>query len=351
MSERAVRVGIVSGMSAIDLPVNDPRRPLIGRAVLSTLALTALFFVFTLPTPRLPTMWVHGPWTVDPYHVVVSFAVPFAALLALTCGFRVPLCRRDAPLPMRRTRDLLRASRLIVAVVLLTVIGDWISLPLEHYHYSWALTTVAPLAGLGVLTIAALWTAGQVWSAPRQPPGGLLGPDWLADAVTLSKQQTNRLGPAGRLATTLLDWVDSRVITHIRRHAIAFAAAKSLLFGALVAISQGVQEGYPAAGYVLFFVVASAGFFAFAVLAGSYLGLLGDRHQQHRSRASTTLTRVFVATSASIPVAIAFRTAIWSLLGVPHKSFSWLTLDVTVLAVAATVAMLTLLVDWRLRRR
>jgi hypothetical protein len=341
---------MVAGVSAIDLPVDDPRRPLIRRAVLGTLTLAALFFVLTLPTHRLPTMWVHGPWTVDPYHVVVSFSVPFAALLALTCGLRVPLCRREEPLPVRRVRDLLRGARLIVGVVLLTVIGDWISLPLEQYHYSWALTTIAPLAGLVLLSIVALWTARQVWSAPRQPTGVVQGPDWLADAITLSRRQTRRLGPAQPLAIAALNWADRRVITQVRRHAIALAAASSALFGALVAVSQGVQEGYPAAGYLLFFVVASSGFFAFALLAGSYLGLLGDGHRKQRSRARTTLTRVFAATSASVPVAIAFRTAIWSLLGVPHQTFTWTALDLTVLGVAATTAIVTLVLD-RLAQR
>jgi hypothetical protein len=279
----------------------------------------------------------------------VSFAVPFAALLGLICGFRLPLCRRDELLSIRRTRDLLRASRLIVAVVLLTVTADWISLPLEQYRYSWTANTVVPLGGLIVLTIVAAWTVRQVWNAPRQPPGDLAGPDWLADAMTLSKRQTIHLGRAERLATTLLDWTDRRVIAQIRRHAIAFAAAKSTLFGALVAVSQGVQEGYPAGGYVLFFVVATCGFFTFAVLAGSYLGLLGDIHPRQGSRVRTA-TRVYVATCASVPIAIAFRTAIWSLLGVPQKTFTWLALDVTILAVAATTAILTLTVNRLLQR-
>jgi hypothetical protein len=337
-------------MSAFDLQVNDPRRPLIGRAVLSTLALSALFVVLTLPIAKLPTMWVHGPWTVDPYHVVVSFAVPFAGLLALISISRVPLCRRDEPLPTRRARDLLRASRLIVAVVFFTVVGDWISVPLQRYRYSWGLTTVTPLAGLSVLTIATLWTAHKVWSAPRQPRGDLHGPDWLADAITLSEQQALRLGPVQPLATTILEWTDRRVITQIRRHAVAFAAAKSVLFGALVAVSQGVQEGYPPGGFVLFFVVASCGMFTFAMLAGSYLGMLGHSRPRPHSRPRTTLIRVAVATSASAPAAIAFRTAIWSLLGVHQSTFSWLALDETVLAVAAATAILTLAIESLLRR-
>jgi hypothetical protein len=189
-----------------------------------------------------------------------------------------------------------------------------------------------------------------VWSAPRQPPGDLQGPDWLADAITLGERQALRLGPVRPLATTILDWTDRCVVTRIRRHAVAFAAATSVLFGALVALSQGVQEGYPAGGFVFFFVIAGCGMFTFAMLAGSYLGLLGHGYPCPHSRMGTRLIRVGVATGASVPVAVAFRTAIWSLLGVHQTTFSWLALDETVLAVAAAAAILTLTVETLLRR-
>src|SRR5262249_9386457 len=153
--------------------------------------------------------------------VVVSFAVPFAALLALLCMFRVPLCRRDEPLPTRRARDLLRASRLIVAVTFATVISDWISLPLQPYRYSWEPATVLPLAGLVVLTVASVWTALQLRRALRPPVRPLVGPDWFADAITLGEQQAARLGPVRPLAIATLGWSDRCLVRPIRRHPLA----------------------------------------------------------------------------------------------------------------------------------
>jgi hypothetical protein len=206
------------------------------------------------------------------------------------------------------------------------------------------------LGELGVLTIFAFWTVRQLSSAPGQLRGEAQGPDWLTDAVALANREAFRLGPFRPLATTFLDWVDHHVITHIRSHCLAFTAINSVLFGALVALSQGVQEEYPAAGFLLFFLVAACGFFAFAVLAGLYLGLLGDSYPDHSSRWRTTLTRVAIATCASVPVALGFRTVIWSFLGVSRTRFSWLALDVTALAAATIVAILTLTIELVRRR-
>lgn len=343
--------GTLPAVPAIEFPVGDPRRAQIGRAVLGTIVLAALFVVLTLPSPNLPTMWVHGPWTVDPYHVMVSFAVPFAALLALVCMLRVPLCRRDEPLPTRRVRDLLRASRLIVALALATVASDWISLPLQPYRYSWEPATVLPLAGLVVLTVASLWAALQLRRALGQLARRPVGPDWFADAITLGERQAARLGPLRPLAIATLSWSDRCLVRRIRGHPLVLAAGTSALFGVAVALSQGMQEGYPPGGLVLFFVVAACGMFAFLMVAGWHLGLVTDRGPQPASRASRRLTRVAVASSASVPVAIAFRFAIWSAFGINHAKFSWLALDEIVLGVATATALLTLVLDCLLRHR
>ncbi len=49
-------------MPTFDLAVGDPARRPLGRAVLGSLALAALFVVAILPAPALPTMWSRGPW-------------------------------------------------------------------------------------------------------------------------------------------------------------------------------------------------------------------------------------------------------------------------------------------------
>jgi hypothetical protein len=104
--------------------------------VLGSLTLAAVFVLAVLPAPALPTMWSNGPWAQDPYHVVVSFAVFFVLLVAVLSMSRVPLCRRDAPLPTRRARDLLRISRVLLILALVTVASAWISVAWPAQRYS-----------------------------------------------------------------------------------------------------------------------------------------------------------------------------------------------------------------------
>jgi hypothetical protein len=210
------------------LAVGDPARRPVGRAVLGLLTLSALFALVTLPAPGLPTMWSNGPWAQDPYHVVVSFAVVSFPLVAGLCMSRVPLCRRDAPLPTRRARDLLRISRILLILVLATAAG----------------------------------------------------PDWLADVITLGERVCGRLGALRTPALAILRWTDRRVISGLRRYPLPAAAILAAVPGMAVAISQGVQEGYSPGGYVLFFMVTALGLFAFITIVGQHLGLVVD----HRLR-------------------------------------------------------------------
>lgn len=83
--------------------------------------MAALFVLAILPAPALPIMWSNGPWAQDPYHVAVSFAVFFVPLVAVLCMSRVLMCRRNVPLPTRRVRDLMRISRILLILVLVTV--------------------------------------------------------------------------------------------------------------------------------------------------------------------------------------------------------------------------------------
>ena len=146
-------------MQSSAFAAGDPARRPVGRAVLGSLMVAALFVVAVLPAPTLPTMWSNGPWAQDPYHVVLSFAVFFVPLTAALCMSRVPLCRRTAPLPTRRARDLLRVSRLLLILVLATVASAWTSVALPAQPYSWTGSTVAALAELAVLTIGQIGRA------------------------------------------------------------------------------------------------------------------------------------------------------------------------------------------------
>ena len=99
---------------ANSLAVGDPRRPAIRRAVFATLALAAVFFVFTAPVKQVASVYDHAPWLNAPFDTIISFMMFFVPLVALSCLARVSLCRRSEPLPMTRVRNLLRSCRVIL---------------------------------------------------------------------------------------------------------------------------------------------------------------------------------------------------------------------------------------------
>ena len=302
-----------------------------------------------LPAPALPTMWSNGPWAQDPYHVVVSFAVFFVPLVSVLCMSRVPLCRRDAPLPTRRVRDLLRISRILLILVLVTVASAWISVALPAQRYSWTGWTVAAFAELAVLTIGLLWAGRLLWRGFKAPIRATAGPDWLADVITLGERISSRLGALRPHALAILRWIDRRIINGLRRYPLPAAAILAVVFGIAVALSQGVQEGYSPGGYLLFFMVTAFGVFAFVTIVGQHLGLVVNDHQLSTTPRNAGLRKCLVhavvAGSASAPVSIAFRSVIWSALGISERRVGWPDFNELVLGMAVVTAMVAVVVE------
>lgn len=58
------------------LPVDDPRRPRIRRAVFGTVWAAAIFCVFAA-TKEIKPIYNHAPWLNDPYDTVISFTMFF----------------------------------------------------------------------------------------------------------------------------------------------------------------------------------------------------------------------------------------------------------------------------------
>lgn len=339
----------VTSTPASALAVGDPARRSIGRAVRGSLALATLFVLATLPAPVLPTMWSNGPWAQDPYHVVVSFAVIFVPLLAVLCMSRVLLCRRNAPLPARRARDLLRVSRILLILVLVTVASAWISVALPAQRYSWTDSTVAAFAELAVLTAGLLWAGRLLWRAFKAPICPAASPDWLADMITLGERASSRLGALRPHALAILGWIDRRIINGLRRYPLPAAAVLAVALGIAVAISQGSQEGYSSGGYLLFFMVTASGVFAFITIVGQHLGLIVNDHPQPTTATNAELRKwlvhAVVAASASAPVSVAFRSVIWSALGISEQQAGWPDFNELVLGIAAVTAIMTVMVE------
>jgi hypothetical protein len=331
---------------ALALAVGDPVRRSIGRAVMGSLVVGGLFVLATLPAPALPTMWSNGPWAQDPYHVVVSFAVLFVPLVALLCMSRLPLCRRYAPLPTRRARDLLRVSRILLLLVLATVAAAWISVAAPAQRYGSTSSTAAAFAELGVLTVALLWAGRLLWRGLKAPVGEAAGSDWLADVITLGERASSRLGGLSRYALAILRWTDRRIINAVRRHPLLAAAILAAALGVAVAIPQGIQEGYTSGGYLLFFMVTALGAFAFITVIAQHLGLVvSDQPRPANAGVRKLLIHAVVAASASAPVAIAFRSVIWSALGISEQQPGWPDFNELVLGVAALTAVVTVVVE------
>lgn len=156
--EIVIAEGQPSGPACV-LPVGDPGRPAIRRAVFGTLLAAAVFSVLTGPVKQIAALYDHAPWLNDPYDVVVSFAMFFVPLTAACCLTRVPLCRRSEPLPVARVQDLLRGCRVVVCVMAVTLLTEWASVAVGANQPQWNGATwlqVGLLALMTVLTVRAM---------------------------------------------------------------------------------------------------------------------------------------------------------------------------------------------------
>ena len=172
---------------AHELPVGDPARSLIGRAVLGAPLAACVFIAFTWIAKELPELYDYEPWRDEPYDAMVSFAMWCVPLLLGLCALRVPLCLRHRSLPVRRALDLVRAGRLLLGFVLLTLAGEWTSVALGAHADTWTATTAALIAALAVVTAVAVDAAVAMHRAAREPlwRAAPAQPDWVADAIAL----------------------------------------------------------------------------------------------------------------------------------------------------------------------
>jgi hypothetical protein len=85
--------------------------------------------------------------------------------------------------------------------------------------------------------------------------------------------------------------------------------------GMLVAVSQSVSEGYRIGVAATFFAVTTSGVFAFVVAAGRYLHVVRSDRPAERA----PVLRAIVLAAAAVPVALAFRASLWSLVGLQPR--------------------------------
>jgi len=318
------------------------------RAVASSLALATIFEAALYASKETPAIYDHAPWLNDPYDTAVSFALFCVPLLVAPSAVRLLASWRlpDHRAP-ERLADLLRASGLALGVLAVTVAACWAAVAASANQAEWnsaAAVQVGVLAlfsaaiaacAVGLRHAGAALRRGAAATGPAPRPA----PDWLGDMVSVARLLARVGGPAGVPLTRTLDWTDDRVLPLVRRHPIGAAAVLASGAGLAVAISQSVTESYRPAVAAAFFCIVMSGVFAFIVVAGWYLRVI---RTERPARAWAPVLGPTVLAAAAVPVALAFRASLWSLVGVhPRSGFHELILllvSAAVLAFAAGVA-------------
>ena len=299
------------------LAVDDPRRPLIHRAVFGAIWAAAVFFVLTA-TKEVKAVYGHSPWLNDPYDTVTSFTMFVVPLVTACLLVQVSLCLRSEPLSTARVVAIVRGCRVAVGAIVVDLASAWLAVFLGANEPHWALAATGTEIGLlGLTTAVAATAVVHLVPAPRLAgPAQLYGagtPDWLGDAVTVVRRESRRLGPLQHIASGAADWLEQSVVRRARRHPVGAAAIASAVFGVTVFGWQGYREGYFLSVTLLAMALGFCAMFAFLVPAGSYFGLVRS------SRPSYGLQRrvldAGVAGCAAAIAALAFRSSLWWVVG------------------------------------
>ena len=323
------------------MAVGDPRRPAIGRAVFATLVAAAVFTAVTDPTKQFKAIYDHAPWENDPFDTVYSFTQFFVPLVAVFCLVRVTLCRKSEPLPVGRVLDLLRGCRVAVGTMAIALLTDWVSVAIGANRQQWNGTTgvlVGVLALTTAVTAVAILGLLRVPSPRRaEPAGNAQTMDWLADMVTVAQRESHWLGPLRRPAVGVLNWIDVRLLSLVRRHPLLAAALASVAFAAAVGGAQAFREGYSSKVFLLFFVVLGCGMFSFLAVAGWYVGFVRSVTPLRGVR-RRVLDAMVMACSCTV-IALAFRSSLWWIVGT-RDALAGLPQLASLLAVVALAAFL-----------
>jgi hypothetical protein len=336
--------------AACDLEVGDGARSALGRAVFCSLLLAGAGFGFTWVAKEVPALYGHEPWQDDPFDAVVSTALWCVPLLVCLCVARVALCRRFAPLPVRRALDVLQVTQVLVGAVVVTLASDWAGVLLNAHPGVWTGVTTALVCALAFVTALAVVSVGELRRAggalaPRRADA-LDEPDWLGDAVALAERESVWLGPWRDGALHILGRLDAHVVARVRRHPLPAAAAFAVAFGVAIDTPQVVLEGYSPALAALFFAISACAVFSFTAIAGAYLRLVG-RSERRPSRAAFA----FVAACFSVPLSASLRGSLWWVIGTTDAEAGVTELAVLIAVFAVATGALALAIEPLVRRR
>ena len=299
------------------LPVDDPIRPSIRRAVFATLWAVAVFFVFTA-TKGVKPIYKRAPWLNDPYDTVISFTMFFVPLVAALLLVQVSLCLRSDPLPVARVGSILRGCRVAIGAIIVELLSAWLAVVLSANQSQWTPGPTGLQVGLLlVATVVASIATVRLVRVPHLSRHGArqdeAEPDWIGDAVAVAKLESRWLGSRRRRAIPILDWCERSLVREVRRHPVVTAAVASAGFGVGVFGWQAYREGYVASVTLLSMGLGFCGMYAFLLPAGSYFGLVRSINPLSGLR-RRALDASVVASGAAI-VALAFRANLWGIIG------------------------------------
>jgi hypothetical protein len=297
--------------SARALAVEDPTRPLIGRAVRATLAAVAIFLLFCL-TKQDKHLFAHAPWMDDPYDTVLSFTMLFVPVVAAVLVVRASLCIKSQPVLVSRARSVLRTCRAALWLMGIEQLFAWVAVALGANTSQRGPDTAILLAALALSTLSTVAGMGLVRRAGRSlavlDDGAADAPDLLSDAALVVIREARTFG-FEELARIVIGSMDRHVLSTVRRHPIMAAIGASGCFSLAVFGFQAVQEGTAPSVAAIEVFLGFCGMFSLLVSAGSYLEIVrGTRPLSGLRRRALDAT---VASCGAAVCALAFRSSLW----------------------------------------
>jgi hypothetical protein len=287
----------------------DLREARLAGRVGAALLAAVVFTLFTVVTKEVPSVYARLPWAEDPTDSFVSFALFLVPMCACIAGVRFALCRAVEPPPAARVAGTLGATWVALGAALVTLAADWVGLIAASPSTGWDGTATAAVVGL-VLTTVVVLAGASLLSAVPPPPDGTGQPDGLADAIIAGRVIAHRLGRAGRPLESVVTLAERRVAPLIRLHPVGTVAAVSVAFGIGLAVAASREEG-PLAVSAFVGAVATCTMFAFLAAFDRWLRLVAPARPAGRR-----LVRAAVVGAAAVPVSLAFRDAIWTVIPV-----------------------------------
>jgi hypothetical protein len=283
------------------------------RSALTASVLNAVVFTaFAFVTTQAKVLRNGSPWQDDPYDTVVTFTMFFVPIIAALIVLRVPLCRRNEPLPLYRVKQLLRASCASALLVTATFVTDWVAVIVRADRSLWDSGTPWLIAALGLVSLPAAGEWFMQYRArrllPHQGDDQVHG-DWLDDARLVVQLVAARLPrPAGRLAA----WLGrSDAVVRIRDRFTLIVAAASLVAGLAVATALARENGFSRL-FISETLWFAGGMYAFGTVCDAVLQLTV---RQARGRLRQAVHVAVTAGALALPVSLALRESLWTFAG------------------------------------